>query len=180
MQHNVKLESDKNKDLSGSYAIRPNKTQIKKDIAKVNKLAEELTQLTTIQLQETEIPKSIRQAIEEAKLMSPIKSARKRQLKFITALLRNIELTNIIEHLGRLKIKNTQSIKIHYKIEQWQDKLITNEGNSVLTELLHQYPTAKKQHLRQLQRNAQKEAKSTTYSKHSRILYKYLQELLAI
>jgi ribosome-associated protein len=41
------------------------------------------------------------------------------------------------------------------------------------------YPDADSQHLRQLQRNAQKEAKQGKPPKSSRLLYKYLKDLIA-
>ena len=43
-------EYDENGDLIEYYAIRPNKSQIKRDIVEISQLAEELTQVTKTQL----------------------------------------------------------------------------------------------------------------------------------
>jgi len=172
-------EYDENGDLIEYYAIRPNKEQIKRDIAELAKLAEELTQVTAAQLAEMQLPDLIEKSIAEAKKMPSTKPARKRQLKFVTAHLRSIELDKVHEVLDRLKTQNAHGVREHHQAEQWRDKLIVCENNDVLTELLNEYPTADRQHLRQLQRNAQKEAKAEKPPKSSRLLYKYLKELIS-
>jgi len=172
-------EYDENGDIIQYYAIRPNKTEIKREIAETAKIAEELTHLTEAQLADMEIPEIIAKAIAAAKKMPDTKAARKRQLKFITAQIRDIELDKITETLNRLKTKSAHGVREHHQAEQWRDKLIADENNEALTELLNQFPTADRQHLRQLQRNAQKEAKAEKPPKSSRILYKYLKQLIS-
>ncbi len=175
----VEPEYDENGDLIEYYAIRPNKTQIKKDIAEIARIAEELTQLTTIQLQEMQLPEKIEQEIGAAKKMPATKSARKRQLKFITAQLRNIELDAVMDNLDRLKSKSAHGIREHHQAETWRDRLIADGGNDVLTELVKQFPDVDRQYLRQLQRNAEKEAKTEKPPKSARMLYQYLKELIS-
>ncbi len=172
-------EYDENGDLIEYYAIRPNKSQIKRDIAELAQLAEALTYLTETQLTSMSMPESIEKAIAAAKKMSATKPARKRQLKFITAQLRAIELDGIKETLERLQTKNAHGVREHHQAEQWRDRLIASNGNDILTELLNQYQTADRQYLRQLQRNAQKEAKAEKPPKSARILYHYLKDLVS-
>lgn len=160
------------------YAIRPNKSQIKRDIAKITRIAEELIQLSDLQLVAMELAANIENAIVDAKKMSPTKPARKRQLKFITAQLKLIELNTVIESLDRLKTKSAYGVREYHQAEQWRDKLMTEDSNDALTEFLKQFPSADRQHLRQLQRNAQKEAKAEKPPKSARILHKYLKELI--
>lgn len=175
----VEPEYDENGDLIEYYAIRPNKTQIKKDIAEIAKIAEELTQLTTVQLLEMQLPEKIERAIEAAKKMPDTKSARKRQLKFITAQLRNIELDEVMDNLDRLKSKSAHGIREHHQAETWRDRLIADGGNDVLTELVKQFPDVDRQYLRQLQRNAEKESKAEKPPKSARMLYQYLKGLIS-
>ncbi len=172
-------EYDENGDLIEYYAIRPNKTQIKYAIAKIAKLAEELTHLTEAQLAAMQLPEAIEKAIAEAKKMPATKPARKRQLKFITAQLRKIELDQVMETLERIKTKSAHGVREHHQAETWRDKLIASEGNEVLTELVNELPAADRQHVRQLQRNAQKEVKAEKPPKSSRLLYHYLKELIS-
>ena len=172
-------EYDENGDLIEYYAIRPNKSQIKRDIAEIAALAEELTRISDAQLTAMKMPEKIERAIAEAKKMPDTKPARKRQLKFITARLREIDLDKITENMDRIKTKSAHGVREHHQAESWRDRLVTDEGNDVLTELLNQFPNADRQHLRQLQRNAQKEAKAEKPPKSSRLLYKYIKELVS-
>jgi len=173
------IEYDEYGEIIEYYAIRPNKEQIKRDIAEIAKLAEEMTHLTEAQLASMKMPDQIESAIVAAKKMPSTKPARKRQLKYITAKLRDIDLEKVTEVIGRIKTKSAHGVREHHQAEQWRDKLIACENNDVLTELLNEQPTADRQHLRQLQRNAQKEAKAEKPPKSSRLLYKYLKELIS-
>jgi len=171
-------EYDENGDLIEFYAIRPNKSQIKRDIADIAQLAEALTQLTNSQLAAMQIPEKIENAIVDAKNMQSTKPARKRQLKFITGQLRKIELDHITETLDRIESKSAHGVREHHQCEKWRDKLIASQDNEALTALLNQFPHADRQYLRQLQRNAQKEAKLEKPPKSARMLYHYLKELI--
>ena len=171
-------EYDEYGEIIEYYAIRPNKTQIKKDISEIASLAEELTQLSTPQLAVMDMPEKLEHAINEAKKMPSTKPARKRQMKFITARLRDIDLESILENLNRIKTKSAHGVREHHQAEQWRDKLILSHDNEVLTELLDQFPQADRQQIRQLQRNGQKEAKEEKPPRSSRLLYQYLKELI--
>lgn len=158
------------------YAVRPNKTQIKKEIANIADLAEELAGLTPNQIKSFELPEIIETAILQVATMPP-KGARKRQLKYITAALRKLDLTGIQEKLARLKSKSAHAVREHHLAERWRDKLVADQGNALLTELLDEYPHADSQQIRQLQRNAKKEAATAKPPKSARLLYKYLKAL---
>lgn len=172
------IEYDENGDIVEYYAQRPNKSQIKRDIAEVAKLAEQLTQIADEQLAEMQMPDKLESAISEAKKMSGSKPARKRQMKFVTAQLRQIDLQPIQEMVDRIQSKSVHGVREHHQAEKWRDRLINDEGNSVLTEILDQYPNADRQYLRQLQRNAQKENKMAKPPKSARLLYQYLKSLI--
>ena len=66
------------------YAVRPNKTQIKKEIAILLALGEEIATLPSTQITALALPEKLDNAIREIVKM-PHKSARKRQLKFIAS-----------------------------------------------------------------------------------------------
>lgn len=173
-----KTEYDANGDLIEYYAIRPNKSQIKRDISEIAQLAQALTQLTVAQIALMAIPEKIAIAIREAKLMPSTKPARKRQLKFITRQLRKIDLIHISEILDRMRSKSTHGVREHHQSEQWRDKLINSQDNTVLTTLLNKFPSADSQYLRQLQRNAQKEAQLNKPEKSTHLLYQYIKKLI--
>ncbi|MDD5460288.1 MAG: ribosome biogenesis factor YjgA [Methylococcales bacterium] len=160
------------------YAVRPNKTQIKKDMAVLFALSEEISELSAAQLKLLELPEKIHKAVEEVSGM-PHKGARKRLLKFITGQLHKINVEPVLERLARMKAQSAHAVREHHIAERWRDKLIAG-GNDALTELLDEQPHADRQQLRQLLRNAQKEAQANKPPKSSRLLYRYLKDLFKV
>ena len=159
------------------YAIRPNKTQIKKEIEQIAALAEKIVRFPTQQLKAIELPDNVYAAASAAATM-PHKGTRKRQLKYITAELRKLDLSAIEEKFARQTSKSAHTVREHHLAERWRDHLIADTGHTVLTQLLDQYPHADSQHIRQLQRNAKKELATQKPPKSARLLYKYLKSLI--
>jgi ribosome-associated protein len=157
------------------YAVRPNKTQIKKEFAELFALGETLSKLSPPQLNGLELPENIRKAICEVGDM-PHKSARKRLLKYIAGQLHKIDVDPIQEKLDRVLNKSAHSVREHHITEQWRDKLI-QEGNEALTDLFDEQPAADLQQIRQLLRNIKKETETNKPPKSSRLLYRYLKTL---
>jgi ribosome-associated protein len=174
-EYDYEYEYDDNGEIV-YYAVRPNKTQIKRDMAKLFALSEEMSELPPAQLKHLELPENIHKAVVEVSGM-PHKGARKRLLKFITGQLHKIEVEPILEKLARLKNKSAHAVREHHIVERWRDRLIA-EGNDALTELLDEHPQADRQQLRQLLRNIQKETEAAKPPKSSRLLYRYLKDLL--
>jgi ribosome-associated protein len=160
------------------YAVRPNKTQIKKDLAVIFAMSEEMANLSAGQLTMLELPENIYKAVVEASAM-PHKGARKRLLKFITGQLHKIDINPILEKLSRIQNKSAHAVREHHVVERWRDRLIA-EGNDALNALLDEQPHADRQLLRQLLRNAQKEAQAGKPPKSSRLLYRQLKELFQL
>ena len=176
-EHDYEYEYDDNGEIV-YYAVRPNKTQIKKDMAIFFALSEELSELSATQLKTLELPDNIYKAVVEVSGM-PHKGARKRLLKFITGQLNKIDVEPVLEKLARMKNKSAHAVREHHIVERWRDRLIAG-GNDVLTELLNEQPHADRQQLRQLLRNAQKEAEAAKPPKSSRLLYRYLKDLFKV
>lgn len=174
-EHDYEYEYDENGEIV-YYAVRPNKTQIKKELATLFALAEEMSALSAAHIKSLELPEIIDKAVIEVSKMSHT-GARKRLLKYIAGHLHKIDVDPILERLARITNKSAHAVREHHMAEQWRDKLIA-EGNDALTEFLDEYNHADRQQLRQLMRNAQKEADTQKPPKSSRLLYRYLKELL--
>ncbi len=176
-EHDYEYEYDENGEVV-YYAVRPNKTQIKKEMATLFSLSEELSALSAVQIKSLELPEIIDKAVIEATKMSHT-GARKRLLKYIAGHLHKIDVDPILERLARIKNTSVHAVREHHIAEHWRDKLIA-EGNEALTEFLYEYDHADRQQLRQLMRNAQKEAELVKPPKSSRLLYQYLKSLLKL
>ncbi len=159
------------------YAVRPNKTAIKRDIAVIADMAEQLCSLSEEQLNSMELPEAVRASILEASRL-PHKAARKRLLKYVTAQLRKIDLHNVTEQLDRINSKSSHATREHHQAERWRDQLLGENGQDALTRLLTEFPAADSQHIRQLQRNALKEQQLEKPPKSSRLLYREIKALI--
>lgn len=169
-------EEDEDEELE-FYAVRPNKTQIKKQIAEIFELANQISELAPALIAEFNLPQPIEAALLEVGKMGN-NAARKRLLKYITAQLRALDVGIVKEKLARIKNKSAHAVREHHQAERWRDQLLSDNGNQQLTAFLSEFPDADSQHLRQLQRNAQKEFKEEKPPKSARLLYKYLKELI--
>jgi ribosome-associated protein len=157
------------------YAVRPNKTRIKKEIGELFALGETMSKLSPAHLNGLELPENIRKAVSEVADM-PHTGARKRLLKYIAGQLHKMDIAPIQEKLARIQNKSAHSVREHHILEHWRDKLIAG-GNNALTELFDEQPGVDLQHTRQLLRNIKKETDTNQPPKSSRLLYRYLKEL---
>ena len=107
----------------------------------------------------------------------PLKGARKRQMKYITANMRKIDIEPITEKLDKIKAKSAHAARELHQLERWRDRLLTDDKQA-LTEFLAQHSGADVQHMRQLIRNAKKELVTAKPPKSSRLLFRYLRVLL--
>ncbi len=160
-----------------TWAIRPNKSQIKRDIAVIRELCEEVIELPAAQIERLGLPDNIVSAVLEAAKM-PLKGARKRQLKYITGLVRKIDLEPIQENLAKIKAQSAHAARELHQLERWRDRLLAENSKQALTDFLKLYPNADAQQLRQLIRNSAKETATLQAPKSSRLLFKYLREVL--
>jgi len=181
--HTDEDEEDYEYDDEGNivyYAVRPNKTQIKKEISLLLALGEEISTLPSAQITALGLPIKLDIAIREI-IKMPHKSARKRQLKFIAQQFYKMEsdVEPILEKVAKFKNQSGHAVREHHIVEKWRERLL-NEGHDALTELLDEYPHADRQQLRQLVRNAQKEKELAKPPKSSRLLYRYLKALFDV
>ena len=155
------------------YAVRPNKTRIKKEIAALFALGETMSKLSAEHLISLELPENIYKAVcEVAKL--PQTGARKRSLKYIAGQLHKIDVAPFEEKLARIQSTSAHAVREHHLAEKWRDRLIAG-SNDALTDLLDEYPEADAQQIKQLLRNIKKETDTGKPPKSSRLLYRYLK-----
>ncbi len=160
------------------YAVRPNKTKIKRDIAVIFSMAEEICALSEANIRTLALPDNLLTSVLETTPMAH-KGARKRQLKYITAQLRKLELEPIREKLDRIKTQSAHGVREHHHAERWRDNLLSEQKEQALTELLNEYPHADRQYIRQLQRNVLKEQQQQKPPKSARLLYQCVKALIS-
>lgn len=151
------------------------KSQRKRDMHALQALGQQLVELPKEQFEKITLKESLYDAIVDARNIRQ-HGARKRQLQYIGKIMRNIDAEPIQEQLNTIEGHSSQATQALHNIERWRDRLL-KEGDHALEELVKQYQQADRQYLRQLLRNAQKEALTNKAPKSARALFRYLREL---
>ena len=156
------------------YAIRPNKTQLKREVRALNDLGKELIALTEAKLKKMPLSESMYIAIKDGKRFQ--RGALQRQLRRITSMMRHEDVDAIRLEIERLKQPSREQQAKFHQVEKWRDSLLAGD-ESVFHALVAQFPDLDRQHLRQLVRNGISEKKREKPPKSARLIFKYLNEL---
>ncbi len=163
-------------DLTDTNELPKSKSQIKREMADLQKLGERLLELKEDQLQVLSDERLL-EAIAEGKRITKI-NARKRHLQFIGKLMRKTDLDAVNILLDQHDNQSRQSILVQHKVERWREALMEGD-EEVLGEIHAECPQLDHQHLRQLTRLAIREAESPQHNMtHSRKLFRYLREIV--
>jgi ribosome-associated protein len=158
------------------YAERPNKTRLKVLKQQHHKLGKQLTELSMSQFEKIPMSAHLREAILLAKKFQ--KAALKRQLKYISGLMCEENVDEILMVLQQQNLPDQQEVAHFHQIEQWRDQLIAGD-RKILNQLIQQFETIDRQYINQLIRNSVREKKFDKPPKSSRVLFRYLKSLEA-
>lgn len=154
----------------------PSKTRRKKDMIALQDLGEHLTRLPPTQLEKLDLPADLQLAIAEFKRIPNRRGAKKRQLQFIGRLMRDVDpepIRKVLDEEGQ----QVELQKRHFHhLEQLREQLLV-EDQATLDVLIRDYPDLDIQYIRQLVRQAKKEAGANKPPAASRKLFAYLRQL---
>ena len=171
MKHKMTLSAE-NHDTTVPPISR---TQQKKAVHVRQKLGERLVGLSAEQLERIEMSNELRKAVLLARKITR-HGARRRQVKYVGALLRRVDITPIEEAMDDIAQGDYEKALAFKKIESWRDQL--RAGNmTLINEILAAFPHAQRQQLTQLARNAKKEFEGNKGMKSSKALFRYLKEV---
>lgn len=155
--------------------IYVSKSQLKRESHALQAMGEELVALPAAKLAKIPMPDELAEAVAMARKIKA-RSGLKRQLQYIGKIMRSIDAEPIAQALDDLKNAAGKETAKFHRLERWRDRLVA-EGDSAFGELLEEFPSADRQHLRQLVRNAQREAAKNKPPKSAREIFRYLREL---
>jgi len=141
------------------------RTEQKKSMQVYVTMGGQLLELSKKQLGTIPLNSEIRDALDVAKKIS-VGNALKRQLSFLAKLIRKGEYEEIQIALDHLQQKDSLHDKITKKAEQWRDRILTEEPNS-LSDFMTRYNSNERQKLGQVARHAIKEHKLQEIEKES-------------
>lgn len=151
------------------------RTQLKKEDKVQQKLGESLVALTPDQLEGIDMPDVLHEAIQQAR-ETRTHGARRRQLKYVGKLMREIDCEPIHKAIRNLQLGDLEKARAFQQIESWRDEL--KAGNfETIEEILSCSPNAERQRLTQLARNAHTNIQTDKAKKSSRLLFRYLKEI---
>ena len=154
---------------------RKSKSQIKREMLKLQEYGARLVELSPEQLKRIEMPDKLREEVLLAKSLKKL-SAKSRQIHHIGAMMRNVDpepIINALDHVEEFRLAEARAFK---QVELWRDGLIDGK-NGVFEELIDRHPDADRQHINQLVRNARQEKARAKPPKSSRVLFRYIMEL---
>ncbi|MDQ6990700.1 MAG: ribosome biogenesis factor YjgA [Mariprofundaceae bacterium] len=159
------------------YVIRPNKSQLRRDSIKILDLGKKLAEFEVIKLQHMNLPEELMDALLDAKNIHQ-NGARKRHFKFVAKLLRSMETEALEKTVHDVEYGTEQENAQFHHVERWRTRLLNGDNPDALTQLMEAYPQADAGRIRQLIRNARKEAEQSKPPRSSRVLFQALRELL--
>ena len=151
------------------------KTRRKRAMDALRKLGEELLSFDEEALLKLELPDPLLEALHAANRIKA-HGARRRQLHYIGKLMRQVDTAPIEAAVQARLHQHTTNTREFHLLEELREALIT-EGDAMLATVLEHFPTADRQRLRKLARQASKEREDNQPPKASRTLFRYLREL---
>ena len=164
-------------DLEPDDALdAPSKSALKREMHRLQALGESLTMLSEPALDKLSIEdEALLSAIRECRQIRS-NSARKRHLQYIGKLMRAIDPEPIEEALRAMHGKHEKQVNQFHTLEQLRDDVL-EQGISGVELALSQFPSADRQHLRQLVMQHQREITRQKPPAASRKLFRYLKAL---
>jgi ribosome-associated protein len=150
------------------------KSAIKREMIALQKLGEELVDLAPAKLAKIAMPEELAEAVMLARRLKN-REGRRRQLQYIGKIMRVIDSDGIRRQLESFHHDSQVFRQQFHRLESWRDRLIS-EGDPALEELIGEIPGLDRQHLRQLIRQAQRDAAQQKPPAASRKLFQYLRD----
>lgn len=152
------------------------RSQRKRDVERVRKLASTLIDLPQAQLGKMSLPETLVDLIRFSHTLKA-HGAAKRHLQFIVRNMLSMDLEQIQGELTKLTFAKTIKTAQFHAAEEWRERLIA-EGDNALQHFIKSHPEADAQQLRQLTRQAQLDKKKEINTGAEKQLFKLLMTLL--
>ncbi len=150
------------------------KSQIKREMLALTALGEKLSKLPAKQLNDMPLDQDTKEEVEKIRDMAH-REARRRELRYLGKMLREADMDALEKALSDLEKGSKQKARDFQSLEKLRDDIIENPTEGI-AQALEKFPTADRQYLAQLARNAAKELKAEKPPANARKLFKYLRD----
>lgn len=138
---------------------RPSKTQLKQQSHELQKLGQQLAELSADQLARAEMPDTLREAIDQLR-RTRSHEGRRRQLQYVGKLMRSVDEAPLREAVAAAELGTAQQALQLHEIERWRAELIADD--EALTRWMQAHPDTDAQQLRSLVRAARRDTATLT------------------
>jgi ribosome-associated protein len=164
------MHDDEFEDLSA----QPSKSQRKRESTALQDLGAALVKLSPERVSRMDLPETVRAAVLEAQRIRS-RGALRRQMQYIGKLMRDVDAGPIAEQLAALRGESDRAKAGFRALERWRERLLADD--EAVTDWLAHHPDSDAQQLRQLIRNARREAAESKPPRSSRALFRMLATL---
>ena len=155
----------------------PSKSQLKREMSALQDLGEKLITMNPSLLAKCDLPQNLLEAIGEYQRIPTAKhGALKRQLQYIDKVMRDVPEEVIQQINQQLLQHDLKEKKYFHMLETMREQLLSGDNDS-LTELVTRFPEIEIQQIRNLIRNARREAERNMPAESSRKLFRLLRDL---
>ena len=158
---------------------RPSKSALKRAMHELQDLGEELVSMPDARLAAIEMPERLRDALDAWKTTRSFEGKR-RQMQFIGKVLRLIDAEPLREAVATFKLGHARNALALHECEAWRTRLLDDEKNA-LNEWVEVYPATDLQQLRNLIRQARKDAAAAPEQRNGRSyreLFQFIKRLV--
>jgi len=164
-------QSDDLHDLDNQVS----KSEIKRDMLALQKLAERLVKLTPGQWEQQHFGQKMMAALQESRRVKG-HNAMRRHIRRLGKLLREEDSERVVALFRNIDGQHEDEKRRFHRLENWRDRLM-NEGETALSELLQRCPDADRQRIQQFIRAGKRELELEKPPSAQRKLFKYLKEI---
>jgi ribosome-associated protein len=153
------------------------KTALKKECIALQDLGAALVELKDDVLALFPLDETLKSTIIEARKIHK-NGAKKRHLQYIGKLMRSADYEAIQAIYQGLQDAQQSDVQNLHNIEAWRERLLNPEDEGAVGEFFDEYPSADRQLIRQLCKNAHNEKMSNKPPSSARKLFKILRETM--
>ena len=154
---------------------RVSKSEIKRNLLALQKLAERLLELSPGQWEQLNFDRKMMEALHESQRVKG-HNAMRRHIRRLGKLLREEDSERIASLFNSIDSRHEEEVRRFHRLEQLRDRLMQG-GADAMTELLRLCPNADRQRIQQFVRAGKRELEQEKPPAAQRKLFKYLKEL---
>ena len=154
------------------------RTQKKQQALRLQRLGERLVALSPEQAAAVPMPEDLAAAVTEAREMHK-HGARRRQLQYVGALMRELDPDPIETALASLSRGDRHEVRQFKQVEAWRDAFLAGEGEAVMADILQACPAVETTRLETLVAEALAAKATPAKRKTARCLFRYLKECVS-